>query len=387
MFSLSNILGLILVTVFALVVVPFLALILYQFARSVEKPLFEYFDSRWCRGNNLVRLAPGDRLACVLIPDKRAHVWWDVFDGIRRLIGFVLIVGYVLFFLAPTIQVVTAILVPELSAMEVEIGLRIVIFAVLLVATVCYIPYVYWLSEWQRIRTKFIVTIRATYIFIPKPHLKSLFLPQADPAYSDNESTELKKVHAMADPEDLGGNRHTGPLEETWLRYLAGSSEAVLTLMFPESYRGPRALTSADLLYSFANALMVRSILIKIAEMSEAMTSSRSFVARASVDAMLPKTAANYNRSTALRAHLEMQNALDRAGLFTHSPLIDLVHVVDPGHCDFKQGTMDPNFTVATAVLGDVQPEEVAEMKKGSADSTSSPTYSSSPEANDMIDV
>lgn len=197
---------------FVLLVVASIVFIILAFivANSVKQPIFKLFDSRWLPKENSAEVyvaGIGERLEKVAKPSFYATTLWEMISHTI----------FQVFFSAVLLGGIAGVV---LSVLDLP-GLIPAVF-VSGVVTFVTIPPVFWVKEWRREYTKFVVfTFMTYYVKVRTPILSLLFGIGTLPKASRTPISQIQEIQISADPQEFDENYKTGWLQDQYTSWLA----------------------------------------------------------------------------------------------------------------------------------------------------------------------
>ncbi|KKS07270.1 MAG: hypothetical protein UV31_C0008G0010 [candidate division WWE3 bacterium GW2011_GWF1_42_51] len=252
---------------FVLALVIFSLSLAYWIAKSIEGDVFRFMDRQLLpkkgKGNSHTTIY-GERLERVVPPSFEATTVWELIT--QTLPGIFVISG---------VFHGTAVGIAKFSGpFPVAVGF----FVLALLVNVTVIPWAYWLKEWRRRHTTFIVfTFTTYYVKVRTPILSLLSGLGTLPIASKTPIKQILEVQSAADPEDFDPTFKTSWIRDQFTSWVA--KRKGLGTIFLRSI----SQKAEDILLWVDHAPGLQNILERLIENAALQASEQSFIAEEAV--------------------------------------------------------------------------------------------------------
>jgi len=293
-------------------------------ARLGKSVVHSYFDRRWLPKENnseSYTTSYGERLEKVVLPSYLGTTVWDLAAHTFPSMFVVSLIA--------SIAVYVILTVVGIGAFQVWVILTLLILA----CNFILVPVTYWIKEWKRKYTKFIIfSFNVIYIGVKTPILALFFWKGSLPQKSRTPITEVLEIQMSADPQQFKEEYRTSWLRDQWTSIL--SRRVGLRTIFLRS----RSNKAEDIILWIDNGPAIDKILRNLSEKA-----LRSQLGAGLIAQTVAKIEAE-GEPSALHKQTRVESYLQN---FQHGQqTYDLFRVVDPGLYD-NQGNPIESVSVA----------------------------------------
>ncbi|HCL95301.1 TPA: hypothetical protein DHW62_00025 [candidate division WWE3 bacterium] len=297
----------------------------FWFAKAAQKTVFGFFDSRFLpkQDKETYTVVYGERLERVVLPSFYATVVWELIT--QTIPGM---------FFVSVIMGGIAILVLEFSRFPaVAVGL----FLLTILVNFLVIPWAYWLKEWRRRYTKFVVfTFMTYYVRVRTPVLSLLFALGTLPKASRTPIKQIQEIQISADPQDFDEKFQTSWVRDQYTSWLAKKKN--LRTIFLRSIFN----RAEDVLFWVDNGPGLENLLNGLIDNASRQASERSYIEEEAMRLKVgDRDEKNWRRGKKEREATMFLEKFKDAGATVET--YDIFRVEDPGIYDDDGNYVEEN--------------------------------------------
>lgn len=306
--------------IFYIVLLTFVAIIsqvfTFWFARLVRKTVFRFFDSRWLPKEGKAEThttTQGEQLERVVVPSFWATIFWDLATRVIPATFAISIIAGAMVALAASVVNFPSIIAGILATVLINL---------------VTLSWSYWIREWRRKYTKFVVFSFMTYYVKARTPLLALLvgigtLPQS----SRTPIGQIQEVQISADPEDFDPRFKTSWIRDQYTSWLA--SKRNLRTIFLRSIFN----RAEDILFWVDYGPGLANLLYKLVGKARQLVAEQDYISRTALTLRVGKP--DDTNWTPKKGEQEATQFLARFKKVSAEPkTYDLYRVEDPGIYD-----------------------------------------------------